>query len=120
MHNYLTAGTDEVSMGMVKRVLYTATGGSCRDPEAVSWSRNKSGGTHNAETSSPNRGMTFKTYCVLNHTKRNSPTVQLISLFSLGVRFHQDVSAIMLTFIKKCLMSQLPCSISMLMAARVS
>ena len=34
--NYLTAGTDEVSMGMVKRVLYTATGGSCRDPEAVS------------------------------------------------------------------------------------
>ena len=41
--NYLTAGTDEVSMGMVKRVLYTATGGSCRDPEAVSWSRNKTG-----------------------------------------------------------------------------
>ena len=35
-HHYLTAGTDEVSMGMVKRVLYTATGGSCRDPEAVS------------------------------------------------------------------------------------
>ena len=52
--NYLTAGTDEVSMGMVKRVLYTATWGSCRDPEAVSWSRNKSGGTHNAGTSSPN------------------------------------------------------------------
>ena len=62
-------------MGMVKRVLYTAPWGSCRDPEAVSWSRNKSGGTHNAETSSPNRGMTFKTYCVLNHTKRNSPNV---------------------------------------------
>ena len=34
--NYLTSGTDLVSMGMVKRVLYTATGGSCRDPEAVS------------------------------------------------------------------------------------
>ena len=34
--NYLTAGTDEVSMGMVKRVLYTATGGSVQDPEAVS------------------------------------------------------------------------------------
>ena len=31
-------------MGMVKRVLHTATGGSCRDPEAVSWSRNKTGG----------------------------------------------------------------------------
>ena len=30
-------------MGMVKRVLYTATGGSCRDPEAVSLSRNKTG-----------------------------------------------------------------------------
>ena len=42
--NYLTAGTDEVSMGMVKRVLYTATGGSCRDPEAVSYCRNKTGG----------------------------------------------------------------------------
>ena len=41
--NYLTAGTDEVSMGMVKRVCYTATGGPCRDPEAVSWSRNKTG-----------------------------------------------------------------------------
>ena len=41
--NYLTAGTDEVSMGMVKRVLYTATGGSVHDPEAVSWSRNKTG-----------------------------------------------------------------------------
>ena len=46
-HHYLTAGTDEVSMGMVKRVLYTATWGSCRDPEAVSWSRNKSGGQEN-------------------------------------------------------------------------
>ena len=34
--NYLTAGTDEVSMGMVKRVLYTARGGSVQDPEAVS------------------------------------------------------------------------------------
>ena len=41
--DYLTAGTDEVSMGMVKRVLYTATGGSCRDPEAVSYCRNKTG-----------------------------------------------------------------------------
>ena len=41
--NYLTAGTDEVSMGMVKRVLYTATGGSCRDPEAVSYCRNETG-----------------------------------------------------------------------------
>ena len=30
-------------MGMVKRVLYTATGGSVQDPEAVSWSRNKTG-----------------------------------------------------------------------------
>ena len=28
---------------MVKRVLYTARGGSCRDPEAVSYSRNKTG-----------------------------------------------------------------------------
>ena len=45
--HYLTVGTDEVSMGMVKRVCYTATGGSCRDPEAVSWSRNKSGGQEN-------------------------------------------------------------------------
>ena len=45
--NYLTAGTDEVSMGMVKRVLYTPPWGSCRDPEAVSWSRNKSGGQEN-------------------------------------------------------------------------
>ena len=62
-------------MGMVKRVCYTATGGSVQDPEAVSWSRNKSGGTHNAETSSPNRGMTFKTYCVWNHTVWNSPDV---------------------------------------------
>ena len=44
MFCYLTPGTDEVSMGMVKRVLYTATGGSCRDPEVVSWSRNKTGG----------------------------------------------------------------------------
>ena len=43
LHNYLTAGTDEVSMGMVKRVVERATGGSCRDPEAVSWSRNKTG-----------------------------------------------------------------------------
>ena len=40
---YLTAGTDEVSMGMVKRVLYTPPWGSCRDPEAVSSSRNKTG-----------------------------------------------------------------------------
>ena len=32
-------------MGMVKRVCYTATWGSCRDPEAVSWSRNKTGGS---------------------------------------------------------------------------
>ena len=30
-------------MGMVKTVLYTATGGSVQDPEAVSWSRNKTG-----------------------------------------------------------------------------
>ena len=70
-------------MGMVKRVLYTATGGSVQDPEAVSWSRNKSGGTHNAGTSSPNRGMTFKTYCVLNHTTLNSRTVHRISSFLL-------------------------------------
>ena len=35
-------------MGMVKRVLYTATGGSCRDPEAVSWSRNDSGSFYRA------------------------------------------------------------------------
>ena len=34
-------------MGMVKRVLYTATGGSVQDPEAVSYSRNKSGGQEN-------------------------------------------------------------------------
>ena len=45
--HYLTSGTDLVSMGMVKRVLYTAPWGSCRDPEAVSWSRNKSGGQEN-------------------------------------------------------------------------
>ena len=62
-------------MGMVKRVLYTATWGSCRDPEAVSWSRNKTGAID-----VPAQGrwiliMTFKTYCVLNHTKRNSLNV---------------------------------------------
>ena len=60
-------------MGMVKRVCYTATGVACRDPEAVSWSRNKSGGKENVETSSPNRGMTFKTYCVWNENFRHSP-----------------------------------------------
>ena len=48
---YLTAGTDEVSMGMVKRVVERATGGSCRDPEAVSWSRNKTGRMLFPETS---------------------------------------------------------------------
>ena len=41
--NYLTAGTDEVSMGMVTRVVYIPTWGGCRDPEAVSESRNKAG-----------------------------------------------------------------------------
>ena len=68
-------------MGMVKRVLYTATGGSCWDPEAVSWSRNKTGDKDFPETSSPNRGMTFKTYCVLNHTTLNLKRVHRISLF---------------------------------------
>ena len=52
--NYLTAGTDEVSMGMVKRVVYKPTGGACRDPEAVSWSRNKTGRIDYRKTSSPN------------------------------------------------------------------
>ena len=52
--DYLTAGTDEVSMGMVKRVLYTATGGSCRDPEAVSYCRNKSGDKETCEASTRN------------------------------------------------------------------
>ena len=70
-------------MGMVKRVLYTATGGSCRDPEAVSYCRNKTGDEGFPETSSPNRGMTFKTYCVLNHTTLNSKHVHQISLFLL-------------------------------------
>ena len=45
---------------------------------------------------------------------------QEISSFSLEIRFREDVSAKMLTFIKKCLMSQLICSIAMLMAPRVS
>ena len=40
---YLTAGTDEVSMGMVKRVVYTPTQGAMQDPGAVSESRNKAG-----------------------------------------------------------------------------
>ena len=52
--NYLTAGTDEVSMGMVKRVLYIPTWGSVQDPEAVSWSRNKSGSKELCEASSRN------------------------------------------------------------------
>ena len=82
-------------MGMVKRVLYTATWGSVRDPEAVSYCRNKTGDNDFLETSSPNRGMTFKTYCVWNHTKRNSPNVSAnflvfapdaISLECLGSR----------------------------------
>ena len=70
-------------MGMVKRVLYTATGGSCRDPEAVSYCRNKTGDEGFPETSSPNRGMTFKTYCVLNHTTLNSHNVHHFFLFLL-------------------------------------
>ena len=45
---------------------------------------------------------------------------QLIFSFSLEMRFREDVSANLLTFIKKCLMSQLICSIAMLMAPRVS
>ena len=40
--------------------------------------------------------------------------------FSLEMRFREDVSANLLTFIKKCLMSQLICSFSLLMAPRVS
>ena len=50
-------------MGMVKRVLYTATGGSCRDPEAVSYCRNKTGAIDFANGSAAVI-MTFKTYCV--------------------------------------------------------
>ena len=50
-------------MGMVKRVLYTATGGSCRDPEAVSWSRNKTGAMERPNGSAA-VNMTFKTHCV--------------------------------------------------------
>ena len=45
---------------------------------------------------------------------------KLISSFSLEMRFREDVSANLLTFIKKCLMSQLPCLFSLLMAPRVS
>ena len=45
---------------------------------------------------------------------------QEISSLSLEMRFREDVSANLLTFIKKCLMSQLICSISLLMAPRDS
>ena len=41
---------------------------------------------------------------------------QLPFSFFLEMRFREDVSANLLTFIKKCLMSQLICLISMLMA----
>ena len=56
--------------------------------------------------------MTFKTYCVWNKTNGIRLMSQLIFSFSLEMRFREDVSANLLTFIKKCLMSQLPCSIS--------
>ena len=64
--------------------------------------------------------MTFKTYCVWKKINGIRLMSQLISSFSLEMRFREDVSANLLTFIKKCLMSQLICSIAMLMAPRVS
>ena len=103
-------------MGMVKRVLYTATGGSCRDPEAVSWSRNKTGAIDVTAQGGWILIMTFKTHCVWNNMFGIRLMSQLISSFSLEMRFREDVSANLLTFIKNCLMSQLICSISMLMA----
>ena len=45
---------------------------------------------------------------------------QLPFSFFLELRFREDVSANLLTFIKNCLMSQLICSFSLLMAPRVS
>ena len=46
-------------MGMVKRVVYIPTWGGCRDPEAVSESRNKTGplgdlGLHDSDPSKTN------------------------------------------------------------------
>ena len=70
-------------MGMVKRVLYTATGGSCRDPEAVSWSRNKTGAIDVTAQGGWILIMTFKTYCVWNHRGRNSQIHNMILTFSL-------------------------------------
>ena len=43
IYSYLTAGTDEVSRGMVKRVLTIPTWGARRNPGAVSESRIKAG-----------------------------------------------------------------------------
>ena len=103
-------------MGMVKRVLYTATWGSCRDPEAVSWSRNKTGGTSFYAQEGWILIMSFKTYCVWNKTNGILLMSQEISSFSLEMRFREDVSANLLTFIKNCLMSQLICSFLLLMA----
>ena len=61
-------------MGMVKRVLYIPTWGSCRDPEAVSWSRNKTGAMNfNQCFEDPYRDL--QNILCLEENKRNSPNV---------------------------------------------
>ena len=64
--------------------------------------------------------MTFKTHCVWNKKIGILLMSHEISSFSLEMRFREDVSANLLTFIKISLMSQLICSFSLLMAPRVS
>ena len=61
-------------MGMVKRVLYTPTWGSCRDPEAVSWSRNKTGGSF-CEHSIEDPDHDLQNILCLEQNVRNSPNV---------------------------------------------
>ena len=62
-------------MGMVKRVVYIPTWGGCRDPEAVSESRNKTGRIRVTAQGGWILIMTFKTHCVWSTWKWNSPNV---------------------------------------------
>ena len=60
-------------------------------------------------------------HIVFGRKKRISGGMSQLSFsFFLELRFREDVSANLLTFIKNCLMSQLICSFSLLMAPRDS
>ena len=61
-------------MGMVKRVLYTAPWGSCRDPEAVSYCRIFTGGSF-CEHSIEDPYHDLLNILCLEQNERNSPDV---------------------------------------------